>query len=117
MPTLVYNPLDETNLRDPYPSYKVLRESPAVWVEPLNAWFVGGHRRILEMTKDPATYSNINFERLSKGEFTPVPEATSLLSSDPPEHTRLRRLASVGFRPRRVKALEDTIRRLTDQRL
>jgi cytochrome P450 len=115
--TKTYNPLDPASMRDPYASYEILRESPAVWVESLNAWFVGGHERILEMVRDPATYSNKRFEQLSKGEFTPVPEAKSLLSSDPPEHTRLRRLASAGFRPSRVKALEPMIRKLAEERI
>jgi cytochrome P450 family 109 len=112
-----FDPLAESHLRDPYPAYERLREQPAVWVESLGAWFVGRHKDIMDCVRDPVTFSNRDFERVSKGEFTPVPEATSLLSTDPPDHTRLRRLASVGFRPSRTRALEPDILAYTDRRL
>src|SRR5262249_59487424 len=47
---------------------------------------------------------------LAEGGFRPVP---TLTNSDPPEHTRVRRLAHVAFTPRRVAAMEALVRELT----
>ena len=42
---------------------------------------------------------------------------TSFLAMDPPEHTRMRRLVSRGFTPRRVKEMEPRIREIAVGRL
>src|SRR5262249_42431386 len=47
---------------------------------------------------------------LAEGGFRPVP---TLTNSDPPAHTRVRRLAHVAFTPRRVAAMEILVRELT----
>jgi cytochrome P450 len=56
-------------------------------------------------------------EEISKGEFDYAPSAAQLIATDPPEHTRLRTLASQAFRPSRVRAMEDTIGRISAQYL
>jgi hypothetical protein len=49
---------------------------------------------------------------LAEGGFRPVP---TLTNTDPPGHTRVRRLANVAFTARRVAAMEPFVRELTGQ--
>ena len=51
------------------------------------------------------------------GDYLVVPEAKFLLSLDPPEHTRLRRLVSKAFTPRMVNALEDEMKNIVEGEL
>ena len=51
---------------------------------------------------------------LAEGGHRPQP---SMVSLDPPAHTRLRRPASRAFTPRRVAAMEDRIRATVDELL
>jgi len=52
-----------------------------------------------------------------RAEFGPFAGATTMLDSDPPVHTRLRRLVSRAFTPRRIKDIEPRIRAIADELL
>ncbi len=47
----------------------------------------------------------------------PFKGATTMLFSDPPVHTRLRKLVSRDFTPRRIREMEPRIRELTEMLL
>jgi cytochrome P450 len=113
MLTATFDPLHLDYQVTPWPYYEQLREQPVVWVESLGAYFVGRYDDIYDIVRKPELYSHRRFEELSKGEFNPVPDARSLLSSDPPQHTQMRKLAAVGFKPSRLKALDGFISGLT----
>jgi cytochrome P450 len=72
-------------------------------------WAVTRHTDVVTVSRDPETYSS------AKGiQIEDVPEeiteaAGSFLGMDHPRHTKLRRLVSTAFSPRRVRALEDKI--------
>jgi cytochrome P450 len=69
------------------------------------AWLVGGHDLVLEVLSDPARFSNVI--------YPPVPNIRANMALlDPPEHTRLRRLAAQAFTARRVRALVPGIQRI-----
>ena len=78
------------------------REDPGYWA-------VLRHTDVVTVSRDPETYSS------AKGfQIEDVPEeileaAGSFLGMDHPRHTKLRRLVSTAFSPRRVRALEDKI--------
>jgi cytochrome P450 len=109
MKTATFNPLDLSFQVDPFPYYKELRAQPVQWVDQLGAYWVGRYDDIYNMVRRPEVFSHRRFEEISKGEFNPVPGVRSLLSSDPPDHTHMRKLASVGFKPSRLKALESFV--------
>jgi cytochrome P450 family 109 len=113
----MFDPLDPHFQVSPYEGYKRLREEPAIFVASLNAWFVGRYKDVHAMSLEPQTFSNARFSEISKGEFDYAPSAAQLIATDPPEHTRLRTLASQPFRPSRVRAMKDTIGRITAQYL
>lgn len=116
------NPADPAFARDPYPYYARLRaEGPAARVALANgthAWLVTGYRQAREVLADPR-FSNVPPRAAGR----PKPDspaqrargclARHMLNTDAPDHTRLRRLSTAAFTPRRVDALRPRIERLT----
>ncbi|WP_030672165.1 cytochrome P450 family protein [Streptomyces sp. NRRL B-1347] len=112
---------------DPYPAYAWLREHAPVTRRRLpsgvEAWLVTRYadaRQALadqRLSKNPAHHDE---PAHAKGK-TGIPGErkaelmTHLLNIDPPDHTRLRRLVSKAFTPRRVAEFESRVQELTDQ--
>ncbi|GAB3118054.1 cytochrome P450 [Streptomyces calidiresistens] len=110
---------------DPYPAYARLRESAPVHRVTLpsgvSAWLVTrweDARRTLadpRLSKNPDRHGPAAHERGRVG----IPGErganlmTHLLNIDPPDHTRLRRLVSAAFTPRRVAAFAPRVEELT----
>jgi len=108
-------------LEDPYPILRWLREEdPVHWSDSMGGWVLTRYDDIVTTFKDVSHYSNAG--RLAKAvEYLP-PESRanfqtfenhfrqiSLISSDPPDHTRLRALITKAFTPRMVEALQPRI--------
>ena len=76
-------------------------------------WVATRYADVRAVSRDPLTYSSDPVSPLDEEE---TPRAGSgakiLLTMDPPEHTRFRRLVNRGFTPRPINALEDHIREL-----
>ncbi|MGW1883265.1 cytochrome P450 family protein [Streptomyces sp. NPDC001970] len=112
---------------DPYPAYAWLREHAPVHRTRLpsgvEAWLVtryGDARQALadqRLSKNPAHHDE---PAHAKGK-TGIPGErkaelmTHLLNIDPPDHTRLRRLVSKAFTPRRVAEFAPRVQELTDR--
>ncbi|TDT42701.1 cytochrome P450 [Streptomyces sp. BK208] len=105
--------------RDPYPVYERLRtQGPVhrVWMpEGAEVWLVVGHAESRAALTDP---------RLSKqwkhaAESFPIksPSGSHMMNSDPPQHTRLRKLVAREFTPRRIEALRPRVQEITDELL
>ncbi|MFF5727354.1 cytochrome P450 [[Kitasatospora] papulosa] len=106
--------------RDPYPVYASLRALGPVHrvrtPEGARAWLVVGHGTGRALLAD---------QRLSKEwrRASPtlgvgkVSAGTSMLSSDAPAHTRLRRLVAREFTPRRMERLTPRVQEMTDELL
>ncbi len=105
---------------DPYPVYAALRAEAPVAVAGDGSLLLTRYRDCWAALRDPAighgdpasleTVGGITDWRdhLSLWQFQ-----TSMLALDPPSHTRLRRLVSDAFTPRRVAALRGTIETTT----
>jgi cytochrome P450 len=117
-PPSLYHLLDPDVLADPYPLYRRLRdEDPVHWDPYLHAWVVTRYADVAEVlyrfraarTPDPNRLVDLGL-----GELTPVAAVMirQMLFLDPPEHGRVRRLASVAFTPRRVAMLREHIRQI-----
>ena len=105
-----FDPLSSEVQQDPYPFYRENRLSaPVQHVESLNAWGIFGYEEVERSFKDPETFSAKDFIDNAFGEFDPVPEVKSLIATDPPEHSRIRRLANAGFRPGAMKEMEPKV--------
>ncbi|MCX4233886.1 cytochrome P450 [Streptomyces sp. NPDC020707] len=112
---------------DPYPAYAWLREHAPVHRTKLpsgvEAWLVTRYADAKQaladgrLSKNPAHHDE---PAHAKGK-TGIPGErkaelmTHLLNIDPPDHTRLRRLVSKAFTPRRVAEFGSRVQELTDQ--
>ncbi|MFG2996903.1 cytochrome P450 [Streptomyces sp. NPDC048340] len=107
---------------DPYPFYARLREAgpvheviaSAAEFEP--SWLVVGHEAARQALNHPA----LSKDWAGSGKF---PDAlataanSNMLESDPPHHTRLRRLVAREFTARRMEAMRPRIQQITDELL
>jgi len=107
-------------LEDPYSVYAELRvKTPVCKVGPLGWWALSRYEDVQYALKTPEVFSSfqlaemrrsVRHERLAEdNEFL---GETSMVSSDPPVHTRLRKLINAAFAPRAVALLEGRIRAL-----
>lgn len=116
----LYHLLDPAVLADPWPLYRALREAaPVVWDPYLSCWVVTGYDEALFVHKTfsaDRTPSAEFMARLGMGEIAPLAEVMSrqMLFLDAPAHTRMRKLCSAAFTPRRVERLAATIAAIAD---
>ena len=86
------------------------------------AWVVLGYDAARQALSDPRISKDMLAALQADGDVVaeglPGPEfSRHMLNIDPPDHTRLRRLVSRAFTPRRVAALEPAIRGVADSLL
>jgi cytochrome P450 len=107
-------------LANPYPLYQRLRsEDPVHWDPFLHTWVVTRYTDVVHVlhhfsadrTPTPEQLSALNLSALN-----PIAEVMvrQMLFLDPPDHTRLRALASAAFTPRRVEQLRSHIQDVMD---
>ncbi|MEU2234288.1 cytochrome P450, partial [Streptomyces vietnamensis] len=108
---------------DPYPAYAWLREHAPVHRTTLpsgvEAWLVTRYADARQALADQRLSKN-PVHHVEPGK-TGIPGErsaglmTHLLNIDPPDHTRLRRLVSKAFTPRRVAEFTPRVQELTDR--
>jgi cytochrome P450 family 109 len=105
-----FDPLSAEFQQQPYTHYRRARdETPVRHIEALNAWGIFRYEDCAYTFKHPELFSARDFITNAFGEFDPVPEVPSIIALDPPEHTRLRKLANVAFTPRVIRGMQDRI--------
>ena len=109
--------------RNPHPVYHRLRsEQPIAYNADLDDWLLTRWADCIAVLRDPRWSSNpeTRGERRFDGpqvqDFGDIGVHT-LLFLDPPDHTRLRRLVSKAFTPRRIEQLRDHVQEITDELL
>lgn len=99
----------------PYPLYSAMREHEPVCLFPeLGYYVVSKYDDIVEALRRPDLYSSkMGFRREPLASVQAVfdeaglgAEVPTLVSNDPPEHTRFRRLVDQAFTPKRVAGME-----------
>ncbi len=109
-----YDPLDPNVTRDPYPYYAWLRREAPVYRTHQGFTAVSRYQDVLEVLREPALFSSsamgdiVNHVKSMSG--ADLGDGETLLGTDPPAHTRLRKIVNRAFTPRRVTALEPRIR-------
>lgn len=109
-----YNPfLPEVRL-DPYPLYRRLRTSePVQWNEFVQIWTLTRYADITAVLRD----NRLSADRARSDRFRRPPGREiyqSMLTLDPPDHTRLRNLVNKAFTPATVNRLRPRIQAIVD---
>jgi len=118
-----YKPNDPSTLNDPFPVYARLRdEDPAHWSPGLKAWVLTRYNDVKRVCLDTAGMSSDRlrpfFATLPSDEAQRIAGLMRYLTlwmvfRDPPEHTRLRRLAARVFNVRSISALRPHVETIT----
>jgi cytochrome P450 len=111
-----FNPWDEAYRANPYPYYKPFYGRPP---HVLNLFFpmalVGRYKDALAILRDHERFSSVPvYSPFLEERIKVFGDAPRVVFSDPPVHTRLRRLVSRAFTPRRIRGLEPRIHEFTD---
>jgi cytochrome P450 len=110
---LSYDPYDYTIDADPYPIWKRLRDEAPLYRNEEHGFFgLSRYDDVLNGLLDTDTYLSghgIVLEMITDEPYENVP---MMIMKDPPEHTRLRKLVSRAFTPRRIADLERKIAKI-----
>src|SRR5438552_2159954 len=124
--TVGYNPFDPGFVLDPYPSYKTMRETDPVHQTVVGFWVLFAYEDCVRFLRDPslsvedrnATPGPLDqLIRDVMGDENAERGTRAMLNRDPPDHTRLRKLVSKAFTPRRIEELRPRIEQLVDEHL
>jgi cytochrome P450 len=107
---LYWDPFTPELRNDPYPLWKRMRNEAPVWHnDRYDFWALSRFHDIEEANKDHDTF--ISSHGTTVETMTEEPAETGMIIwTDPPKHTRLRKLVSRAFTARRVSSLEDRMR-------
>jgi cytochrome P450 len=109
-----FDPFDPSVRADPYPHYARLREvAPCLRLERYGVWLVTSYGAVDRVLRDWRTFSSGQGAALEPA--ANPEEGGVILSTDPPEHTRIRRAVSKDFTPRMVSNLEPGVRSLAER--
>jgi cytochrome P450 len=110
-PTVHYDPYDSAVQRDPYPTYRALRDyAPAYHDEARDFWALSRFADVISALHDPDTFCSGQGIILEGTARSPYP---MIIALDPPQHTDLRKLVSRAFGTKPTNAYEPQIRALT----
>jgi cytochrome P450 len=119
----LYHLLEPEVLANPYPLFRRLRtEDPVHWDPFLHTWVVTRYADVLEVLHTfsaDRTHTPEKLEAMGLSDLRPIAQlmVKQMLFMDPPQHTRLRKLASQAFTPGRVAVLRSHIREIVSRLL
>ncbi len=111
--TVEFDPFSRDFFDDPYDTYADLREhAPCYYSEQYDFYALSRFDDVVNAHRDHATFSSTHgqtYEQLKSGEPA---QLGSIISMDPPEHTRYRKLVSRSFTPRSIGNYEGLVREI-----
>jgi len=118
-PQVYFNPWDPEFRANPYPHYAALYHGPPskLTFGPMTIALVARYADVTAVLRDHEHFSSVGPPpppTAYQGRFA---GASNMLGSDPPRHSRLRRLVSRDFTPRRIRELEPHIREIASDLL
>ena len=107
-----YDPYDYAIDANPHPTWKRLRdEAPVYRNEKLDFYALSRFNDVMDASLDNERFSSSHGTVLELMTEEPG-QSPMMIWQDPPDHTRLRKLVSRAFSPRRIGELEPRIRKL-----
>jgi cytochrome P450 len=111
--TVDFDPFSEDFFNGAFDTYRRLRDTAPVYYNPKwDFWALTRYEDVAPATKDHETFSSARGATLdmvqAHDDAIPLPKV--IISMDPPEHQKMRRLVSNVFTPRAIAALEDMVR-------
>jgi cytochrome P450 len=113
--------------QNPYAAYRAVRDAgPAIWSDVIGSWLVGGYNEVKDVLMRSSTFSSsgikgLNVLRLPDAvrRRTPLIETIgltpALVFSDPPIHTKHRRLVNRPLVPRAIASRKDWLESLCNE--
>ncbi|NVB42511.1 cytochrome P450 [Pseudenhygromyxa sp. WMMC2535] len=121
--SIIHELFSPTSYDNPFPIYAALRErGAAVHVPEFGMYLVSRYEDVQRVLKNPELFSSAHMAEGARLKDSRLLDGMNLLigtdsviSSDPPAHTRLRKLVSVAFTPRAIARLEGRVREITGE--
>ena len=127
----MFNPFAPEFAANPYEQYRIQRETEPIQKTPFGPWIIFEHAESVRVLRDVTLSVDVRKAMEIHGEDPrdrakmraelfpdkPPREDASILNIDPPDHTRLRKLVSSVFTPRRVADLAPLIERIVHKHL
>ncbi len=121
---LDFNPMAPDQRECPFDLYRRARdEMPVFYSERFDLWVVTRYDDIVRILKDPATFSSAQSLAVDTAVAPEVqavldtgyPATPTMVTADPPVHTRFRELVGKAFTSRRVAVMEPRMREIAHQ--
>ncbi|WP_420866408.1 cytochrome P450 family protein [Carbonactinospora thermoautotrophica] len=122
---VVLEPFSPQFKANPHPTYAALRDHDPVrrvtLPSGLPAWLVTRYEDVKAVLADPRLSKDVR-RFPDPGRYLVAADlretiSRHMLNADPPDHTRLRKLVSKAFTPRRVEALRPRVQQITEELL
>ncbi|KUI44797.1 cytochrome [Mycobacterium sp. GA-1199] len=115
-----FDPFSQDFFGGAYDTYRRLRnEAPIYYSSKWDFWALTRYDDVAPATKDHETFSSARGATLDmvKAHDDAIPVPKVIISMDPPEHQKMRRLVSNVFTPRAIAALENMVREKVYERI
>lgn len=108
VPRTHFDPTNTDTIRNPFPALERLREHPVHVNEKLNVWMMARHEDVTAAARAHDVLSS------SSGVLLRSTVMPSVVSTDEPDHARLRRVAAPYFTPSAMRRLEGSLTQFVD---
>jgi len=115
-----FDPFSQEFFDGAYETYRRLRdEAPVYYNAKWDFWALSRYDDVAPATKDHETYSSAKGATLDmvKAHDDAIPVPKVIISMDPPEHQKMRKLVSNVFTPRAITSLESMVREKVYERI
>lgn len=115
-----FDPFSQEFFDGAYDTFRRLRdEAPVYYSEKWDFWALSRYEDVAPATKDHETYSSAKGATLDmvKAHDDAIPVPKVIISMDPPEHQKMRKLVSSVFTPRAIASLEDMVHEKVYERI
>ena len=115
---MIYDPYSREMQQDPYPTYaRLLDQDPCHYNPTMDFYALFRFQDVWDAALDWKALSSRLGPVLEVRDGQPLGYPRSIISMDPPAHTRIRNVLSKAFTPRRIAGLETDVRRIASQYL